>query len=236
MRRPRRIIKRDNSTAAETKIGQPGDGHILDPQFLPKRADLVCDPSQAVRDLSVRLEMEVEEDWDLDFEAFCRLSRLGRFNEAKQHFRSRLQHLDTIPYLLVEYVNMLLSSGDYNAIQRMPESLELGSQGLGDGPLRRERLALKANYVVLRLMERSPTLKLMPSTDFIVGRLMGFLERPMVTGSIQVSSFRLESLRTGELRIAHGRFNFLLARSQHWNTLTTAPTVNHWQLTFRRQS
>ncbi len=166
------------SSSPHPQVPLPASGlnssRIPDFKVPERRVDIVCDPSQASRDLTIRLELEVEADWDSELEGFCRLWRLGRFKEAKQHFKAQLQHLSTIPYLWVEYANMLLSAGDYKSFQEMPDLPELWYPGPKGGPLENERWVLKANYDFLRLMERSPSHRLIQSVEDIVGRIIDF--------------------------------------------------------------
>ncbi|XDG09472.1 hypothetical protein ABKA04_009087 [Annulohypoxylon sp. FPYF3050] len=65
--------------------------------------------------------MPLEDHLDDDLEEFCRLHRLGDFTSARRFFEENLQsHLDK-PHVLVEYMEMLLEQGDYNAIFNMEE-------------------------------------------------------------------------------------------------------------------
>src|SRR5690606_27233622 len=50
---------------------------VSESEIATARVDLIHDPSQASKDMSIRLELDVEEDWDDDLEEFCRLRRLG---------------------------------------------------------------------------------------------------------------------------------------------------------------
>lgn len=92
-----------------------------EPEIPDRRIDIIHDPSQATRDITVRLEMELEEDWELDIDEFCRLRRLGRFKDAKAHFASRLEHLShDNPYIRLLYADMLLACGDYKSLRSLP--------------------------------------------------------------------------------------------------------------------
>ncbi len=124
--------------------------------------------------MTIRLELELEEDWSSELEGFCRLWRLGRFNEAKQHFKAQLQHLSTVPYLWVEYASMLLSAGDYKSLEKMPDISELWCSGLKSYPLGREGWALKGNIDFLRHMERSPSREFIKTTEEIVESIIRF--------------------------------------------------------------
>ncbi|KAK4122755.1 hypothetical protein N657DRAFT_634760 [Parathielavia appendiculata] len=63
-------------------IGHPSE-QTCSPE---KRIDLVYDPSNGDKNMTVQLVMDVEEDWEADFEAFCRLRRLGQNKDARKHF------------------------------------------------------------------------------------------------------------------------------------------------------
>ncbi len=154
-----------------------------------RRVDIVYDPSQAAKDLTIRLDLEVEEDWGPDFEAFCRLRRLGRFKEAKQHFKARLQHLSTIPYLWVQYTDMLQAAGDYKAVQHMPPLPELHwDPECNRGPFTRQYESLYPNINAVRLLERSPPpeAEVFQSADEIVQRVIFYLQHNTFAGSTKV--------------------------------------------------
>lgn len=148
--------------------------------------DIVYDPSQTARDLSIRLEMEIEEDWELDLETFSRLRRLGRFKEAKQHFKSRLEHLSTIPYLWLQYADMLGACGDYKAFRAMPDLADIFYTGPYRNPLMKNPLLLKANYELLILLWQFPPCSWAHRVLEIVGEISRSLKRPTPIGSTEV--------------------------------------------------
>ena len=157
-----------------------------------RRVDNVYDPSQATRDLTVRFDMEVEEDWGPDLEAFCRLRRLGRFREAKQHFKARLQHLSTIPYLWVQYADMLQAAGDYEAVRRMPALPEsFPASEWNSGPITPEHQDLHVYFMALKLMERYPPLEVqaLQSADQIVEEVVYYFRHEKFAGSTKVRPF-----------------------------------------------
>ncbi|KAI1095791.1 hypothetical protein F5B19DRAFT_267905 [Rostrohypoxylon terebratum] len=83
-------------------------------------ADVIWNPDHA-SNVTVHLKMPLGEHLDDDLEEFCRLQRLGDFLSARRFFDENLQsHLDK-PHILVEYMEMLLEQGNYNAISYMEE-------------------------------------------------------------------------------------------------------------------
>ncbi|KAK1757710.1 hypothetical protein QBC47DRAFT_265859, partial [Echria macrotheca] len=90
-----------------------------------RRVDLVFDPSEASRDMIIRLSLPMHDDYDLELEEFCHLRRLGRFRDAEDYYKANLGHLDDNPYVLVQHAEALLCSGDYKSFSRLlgrPES------------------------------------------------------------------------------------------------------------------
>ncbi|KAK3986914.1 hypothetical protein QBC44DRAFT_272154 [Cladorrhinum sp. PSN332] len=83
-----------------------------------KRVDAIHNPSEAYKDITIKLELPVEEHWGPDVEELSRLSRLGRFKDAQEHFQTKLEHVSTkVPYVSIQYVDMLLESGDLEAFR-----------------------------------------------------------------------------------------------------------------------
>ncbi|KAK4230700.1 hypothetical protein QBC38DRAFT_326932, partial [Podospora fimiseda] len=81
-----------------------------------KRVDAVHNPYETNKDITIKLELPVEEHWGPNAEELCRLSRLGRFKEAQEHFQTKLEHISTkVPYVSIQYIDMLLASGDWEA-------------------------------------------------------------------------------------------------------------------------
>jgi hypothetical protein len=118
--------------------------------------DFVYDPSQTSKDMSIRLECEVEVDWEADLEGFCRLRRLGRFSEAKEHFRTRLEHVSDVPYIRVQYAEMLQTCGDYKAFRSLNFPPEFPPGPSNETPEDRDRGKLVANHRLLELLAQHP--------------------------------------------------------------------------------
>ncbi|KAL2118962.1 hypothetical protein VTJ04DRAFT_5921 [Mycothermus thermophilus] len=126
--------------------------------FRPKAAasgyDLIYDPSHSNKDISIRLQVDVEEDWSDDLETFCRLKRLGLIKEARKFFASSLGHLSSVPYIRVQYAEMLLSAGSYKEFRDLVFLLDCPGRE-SDRPndcLNRHKL--KANYLLLKLLSQ----------------------------------------------------------------------------------
>jgi hypothetical protein len=70
-------------------------------------------------DITLHSELEIVEDISVDLEEFSRLCRIGNFAVAKYHFmKSLYDHKDNL-HVSVQYVQMLLESGDYKTLNSM---------------------------------------------------------------------------------------------------------------------
>ncbi|KAL2266350.1 hypothetical protein VTJ83DRAFT_5702 [Remersonia thermophila] len=149
-------------------------------------ADLVLDPSQGGKDMALRVDMDIQEDWSEDLELFCRLKRLGLIKEAKEHFRSSLGHLRNIPYLRVQYAEMLLFAGYYKEFQ----DLEFVSPGneIADGHSQ-EKLA--ANYALLDLLSQRPISNYIDGAWQVVRSTLKSLRADCLIGSTEVQLLTL---------------------------------------------
>jgi hypothetical protein len=161
-------------------------GLVPKTEIATTRVDLLHDPSQASKDMSIRLELDMEEDWDDDLEEFCRLSRLGLIKDAKEHFGSTLEHVSTIPYIRVQYAEMLLSSGDYKSFHNLdflPEYPPDPSEETADD---RSRGKLVANYALLDLLSQRPIPKYLTAAWSVVRSTLKALATESAAGSTEV--------------------------------------------------
>lgn len=77
--------------------------------------DFIYNPLRK-KDVTVHLDLDVQEDLDISLERLSRFSRLGDFKNAKAHFDLELkEHLDK-PYVLAQWTATLLEQGDYKSI------------------------------------------------------------------------------------------------------------------------
>ena len=82
-----------------------------------READGVVWDISRTKDVTMHLELDATEDLEPDLDDFCRLARLGNFQQAKQFFRDNLeQHIDD-PYIFVQYAQMLMEMGDYHSFK-----------------------------------------------------------------------------------------------------------------------
>ncbi|KAI0853001.1 hypothetical protein F5Y00DRAFT_272547 [Daldinia vernicosa] len=89
----------------------------------PKREVNSCwNPCHDADDVTVHLRMSVQEDLDDSLEEFCRLQRLGDFISARRFFMEILQDYIYKPIIRMEYAEMLLEQGDYNALSAVDGS------------------------------------------------------------------------------------------------------------------
>ncbi|KAK4178608.1 hypothetical protein QBC36DRAFT_324380 [Triangularia setosa] len=153
--------------------------------------DLVHDPSQSTKNMSVRLEFDVEEDWDTDLEEFCRFRRLGRFKDAQDYFDQNLERYSTIPYIRVQYAEMLISSGNFKLfrdLRLLPEFLPpVGEESLDE--LNRGKLA--ANYALLDLLSQRHFPDYVQTAWRIVENTLKALSAEQVMGSTEIQLLSL---------------------------------------------
>ena len=151
------------------------------------RVDLVFDPSQTSKDMVVRLELGIEEEWDDDLENFCRLRRLGLIKEAKKHFKSTLEHVTHIPYVRVQYAEMLESSGDYKGFQSLSFLPEFNPSPWEETADDRSRARLAANYALLDLLSQRPLRHYLVGAWAVVRNTLKALAVDTFRGSTEVS-------------------------------------------------
>lgn len=71
------------------------------------------------KDITIHLNLDIQEDLSISLETLSRLSRLGDFKNAKTHFDLELkEHLDK-PYVFVQWAATLLNQGDYKSIAEL---------------------------------------------------------------------------------------------------------------------
>lgn len=73
----------------------------------------------STRDVTIHLELDVEDDVDANLREFVRFTRRGDFKRAEQYYRDNLARHSEHPKVVVEYVRMLLEKGAYGAIHEL---------------------------------------------------------------------------------------------------------------------
>lgn len=136
--------------------------------------------------MSIRLNLEVEDDWEDDLEEFCRLKRLGRIKEAKEHFWSTLEHVSTIPYIRIQYAEMLQSSGDYKSLQSLAFLPEFPPNPEEESPGDRSRGKLVANYALLDVLSQRPIPNYLAAAWSVVRSTLKALAADTMVGSTEV--------------------------------------------------
>jgi hypothetical protein len=150
------------------------------------RVDLVHDPSQASKDMSIRIELDAEEDWEDDLEEFCRLKRLGLVKEAKERFWSALAHVNTVPYIRVQYAEMLQSAGDFKSFHDLKFLPECPPSPSEETPDDRNRGKLVANYALLDLLSQRPLPRYLTAAWDVVRHTLKALASESTFGSTEV--------------------------------------------------
>ncbi|KAK3330863.1 hypothetical protein B0H66DRAFT_528204 [Apodospora peruviana] len=146
-----------------------------------RNIDIVHDPAELAKDITVKLRLPIEEDFQPDLEAFCRLRRLGRFKDANDHFEAKLKHLSTVPYVLVHYAEMLLASGDYKSLRSLSHRYKYNSS-------RTEALSiLKSNFSAHRFSRISTSYLPGNAVEFVCDTLE-LLSREPAMGSTEECS------------------------------------------------
>ncbi|EAQ89291.1 hypothetical protein CHGG_05910 [Chaetomium globosum CBS 148.51] len=174
--------------AGEPDKGPPGElfGKREIPGAATTRVDLVHDPSRANKDMSISIALDAEEDWDDDLEEFCRLRRLGLIKEAKEQFWSALGHVNTMPYIRVQYAEMLQTSGDFKGFQDLDVLPEFPPGPAEETPDDRNRGKLVANHALLDLLSQRPTDDYLTSAWRLVRRTLKALATESTVGSTEI--------------------------------------------------
>lgn len=69
--------------------------------------------------ITVHLNIPVIDNLESDLEEFSILRRLGNFKAAKAYFNERLGEYRRVPYVFVQYAQMLLDAGDFRALSKL---------------------------------------------------------------------------------------------------------------------
>ncbi|KAK4039785.1 hypothetical protein C8A01DRAFT_36236 [Parachaetomium inaequale] len=136
--------------------------------------------------MSIRIELDAEEDWDDDLEEFCRLKRLGLVKEAKEHFWSALAHVNTVPYIRVQYAEMLQSAGDFKGFQALEFLPECPPSPSEETPDDRNRGKLVANYALLDLLSQRPLPGYLTAAWDVVRHTLKALASESMFGSTEI--------------------------------------------------
>ncbi|KAI0002303.1 hypothetical protein F4779DRAFT_604030 [Xylariaceae sp. FL0662B] len=107
-------------------------------------------------DLTVHLDLDIQDDLEELTDELSRLCRLGHFNTAKQFFAANLQqHLDK-PYVLIQYADVLLQQGDYKAVTQIGDAaIQTLEREIPDS---KEIQLLRLNWELMQIFARSHTL------------------------------------------------------------------------------
>lgn len=154
--------------------------------------DIVHDPATGPRDVTVRMQMEIKEDFSEHLEAFSRLKRLGKVTEAQVLFHDKLDHLIEVSYLLAQYADMLISVGDYKSFQKLtfiPDASKSSTVPYDEAHMDR----ISSKYELLRLLSQpdmSPEMYINTCLMAMYGLVRTF-EVESCFGSTEVSNQKL---------------------------------------------
>lgn len=107
--------------------GKDNEKHSAEPR-------IYLDPMHAVfngydtRDITVHVKLPVIDDIELELEEFSIFRRLGNFKAAKSYFKEKLVNYRHVPYVFVQYAQMLLDAGDFKALSRLQPEAVFGDE------------------------------------------------------------------------------------------------------------
>ncbi|KAH9898747.1 hypothetical protein F4778DRAFT_782854 [Xylariomycetidae sp. FL2044] len=146
-------------------------------------------------DLTVHLNMDIEEDLSESLEELSRLCRLGHFTIAKQFFADELQHHIDKPYVLVHYADMLLQQGNYAAVAGLdPAAFRSLKREM---PQSKSLKLLKLYWDLMQMFARMHTLDDIGQAQKVLYQVVQVLEtaasddRPMGSTEIKLLGFAL---------------------------------------------
>ncbi|EAA36127.3 hypothetical protein GE21DRAFT_2319 [Neurospora crassa] len=151
-------------------------------QLKNKVVDAIHDPSLSTKDITVRIGLPIEQDISLDLESFCRLRRLGRFSEARKVYESKLVQHSTAPYILVQYAEMLVVSGNYRGFHELIYPEESASAADHN---------LAINFALLELAAHSETLGYTAHAMKTVLSVINSMKGTQLVGSTEIQMFSL---------------------------------------------
>ncbi|KAK3694969.1 hypothetical protein B0T22DRAFT_371280 [Podospora appendiculata] len=173
--RPEIVYSSENDEFSEHHSQQPGE----------RKVDISHEPSKAAKDVTVRLDLPIEEDYEADLEEFCRLRRLGRFRDAKACFHSKLEHLHPIPYILVQRAEMLIAAGDYKCFQKLDSEVFFRDE-LEASPDDQNLQLLARNFALLELLSQRPSAGYTSTALRVVQETLVLLHTEEAIGSAEV--------------------------------------------------
>ena len=146
-----------------------------------RKVDIVHDPTGGpTKDILVKLELPIDDDFEAELDEFCRLRRLGLFKQAKEHFDIHLSQAQDDPYVLVQYGEMLVAAGDYQGFAKIQYHQEPSSDGLEFAPPDPLKYKLDTNFILLSFLAQ----KTFP----------GYTERAVSTVEVTLKTLKTERL------------------------------------------
>ncbi|KAI1258693.1 hypothetical protein F5Y18DRAFT_339021 [Xylariaceae sp. FL1019] len=143
-------------------------------------------------DLTVHLDLDLQEDLDDHLDELNRLSRIGHFSHAKDFFNENLQlHIDN-PYVLVHYAELLIQQGDFRGVTLLKDDVIYRHDS--ESPVTIEQVILRINWELMQILAKSHTL------DTLIGATTIFDEAADVLTDI-AKARRDTSLSSTEIKI-----------------------------------
>ncbi|KAI0160197.1 hypothetical protein GGR57DRAFT_410168 [Xylariaceae sp. FL1272] len=117
--------------------------------------DAVLTPDSG--DLTVHLELDLQEDLNDHLDELNRLSRIGHFSHARDFFNKNLeQHMDN-PYVLVHYAELLIQQGDFKGATVLKDDVIY--RQMAGSPVTMEQNILRINWELMQILAKSHTLE-----------------------------------------------------------------------------
>ncbi|KAK3495699.1 hypothetical protein B0T13DRAFT_303484 [Neurospora crassa] len=170
---PERLQQQNNEQPTTT---QPSNDQLKN-----KVVDAIHDPSLSTKDITIRIGLPIEQDISLDLESFCRLRRLGRFSAARKVYESKLVQHSTAPYILVQYAEMLVVSGNYKGFNKLIYPEESASAADHN---------LETNFALLKLVAHSETRYTTNAMKTVLS-VINSMKGAQLVGSTEIQIFSL---------------------------------------------
>ncbi|KAM7200301.1 hypothetical protein V8F33_004019 [Rhypophila sp. PSN 637] len=102
------MVRKPKHPGAEDKANATGISSLND-------IDAVWNISSS-RDVTLHLELDVEDDVDANLEEFSAFARRGDYKRAEKYYQDNLSRHSGQPKVIIEYVRMLVEKGSYKSI------------------------------------------------------------------------------------------------------------------------
>lgn len=178
--------KHNHSEGEQVTIATRDDKQGYVSKLTDQRIDGLLTPESG--DLTVHLELDLQQDLEDQIEELARLSRLGQFAAAKDLLEGSLQwHLEN-PYVLVQHAGLLLQQGKFRSVTLLRGDLlrDLETKS----PDSKDLHLLRINWDLMQLSAKRHTLEALGNVSALfeeVAQVLDGLTDARSVGSIEVS-------------------------------------------------